>query len=159
MLKSWYRSIVFSITLIIFNSLGLTAIGANESIQPIVGEPTGGNLQPPSDLKSSDRAFRAFKSIVDRYDCLSAATDTSFDRISQIDSRFETLRERAKFAKDLNSCTEQIQDLAGVAPADLEILKQLQSEFATEPNPKIIAPKIDSAKRRLRQRINHDYLR
>jgi hypothetical protein len=149
MLKSWYRSIVFSITLIIFNSLGLTAIGANESIQPI-------DLQQPSDLKSSDRAF---KSIVDRYDCLSAATDTSFDRISQIDSRSETLRERAKFAKDLNSCTEQIQDLAGVAPADLEILKQLQSEFATEPNPKIIAPMIDSAKRRLRQRINHDYLR
>jgi hypothetical protein len=103
--------IIFLFVFIIFNSLGSTTVRANESIQPI-------NLQQPLDLKSSDRAFRAFKSIVDRYDCLSASTETSFDRISQID--------RAKFSKDLNSCTEQIQDLAGVAPADLEILRQLQ---------------------------------
>jgi Carbohydrate-selective porin, OprB family len=109
--------IIFLVVFIISNSLGSTTVRANESIQPI-------DLQQPLDLKSNDRAFRAFKSIVDRYDCLSASTETSFDRISQI--------ERAKFAKDLNSCTEQIQDLAGVAPADLEILRQLQIEFATE---------------------------
>jgi hypothetical protein len=114
MLKFWYRSIAFSITFIIFNSLGLITVRANESIQPI-------DLQQPSDLKSSDRVF---KSIVDRYDCLSASSETSFDRISQVD--------RTKFAKDLNSCTEQMKDLVGVAPADLEILKQLQAEFATE---------------------------
>jgi porin len=118
--------ITFLVVFIIFDSLGSIAVRASESIQPI-------DLQQPSDLNSSDRAFRAFKSIVKRYDCRSASTETSFDRISQIDSRSEkTLRERAKFAKDLNSCTEQIKDLAGVAPADLEILKQLQSEFATE---------------------------
>jgi porin len=117
--------ITFSVALIIFNSLGLTAVRANESIQPI-------DLKAAEDLKSIDRAFRAFKSIFDRYDCRSASSETSLDRTSQIDSRSETLRERAKFAKDLNSCTEQIQDLVGVAPADLEILKQLQIEFATE---------------------------
>jgi Carbohydrate-selective porin, OprB family len=143
----WYKSLVeqinnqnslgmkitFSIALSIFSSIGLTAVSANELIQPI-------DLQQPSDLKSSDRAFRAFKSISDRYDCLSASSETSLDRISQIDSRSvgvasraeKTLRERAKFAKNLNYCAEQIQDLAGVAPADLEILRQLQTEFATE---------------------------
>jgi Carbohydrate-selective porin, OprB family len=117
--------IIFLVVFIIFNSLSSTTVRANESIQPI-------NLQQPSDLKSNDRVLRAFKLIVDRYDCLAASTETSFVGVaSPLENRTSQI-DRSKFAKDLNSCTEQIQDLAGVAPADLEILRQLQIEFATE---------------------------
>jgi hypothetical protein len=118
------KSIAFLLAFIIVNSLGLTAVRANEPIQPIVSKPKVGNLQPTVDIKSSDRSFRSFKSIVDRYNCLSASTETNFDRLSQID--------RNKFARDLNSCIDRLQDLVGIAPADLEILRQLQTEFSAE---------------------------
>jgi hypothetical protein len=108
MLQSWYKSIAFLITFILVHSLGLTAVRSNEL----------------SDIKPSDWSYRSLQSLVDRYDCLSASAETTFDGISQID--------RNKFASDLNICTQQIKDLVGVAPADLEILKQLQTEFVTE---------------------------
>ncbi len=111
------KSIIFSIAFIIVNSLGLTAIRANELIQPI-------DLQQPVDIQSNGRVFRAFKSIVDRYDCLSPSAETRSNEIRQI--------ERNKFAKDLHDCTDRIKDLAGIATADLETLNQLQIEFATE---------------------------
>ncbi|PSB54573.1 iron uptake porin [Chamaesiphon polymorphus] len=117
MLKFWHRSIAFSIAFIIFNSLGSNSVRSHETIEP-------NYLQQPVNIKSSDRAFRAFTSIVNRYNCLSPSTETSFDRISQID--------RNNFARYLNYCTDRIKDLAGIAPTDLETLRQLQIEFATE---------------------------
>jgi hypothetical protein len=35
------------------------------------------------------------------------------------------------YSIDTSNCAERIKYLVGVAPADLEILKQLQAEFAT----------------------------
>jgi hypothetical protein len=110
-------SITLSIAFIIGNSLGSTAVRANEPIQQI-------ELQQSVDIKPSDRAFRSFKAIVKRYNCLSESAATGYDNVRQID--------RTKFAKDLNDCTDRIADLAGIAPADLETLQQLQTEFATE---------------------------
>lgn len=110
-------SVTFSIAFIIFNSLGLTTVRAKEPIQPI-------DIQQSVDIKSNNRAFRSFKSIAKRYNCLSPSAEASFDEVRQID--------RNKFAKDLNDCTDRIKNLAGIAPADLEILNQLQTEFATE---------------------------
>lgn len=117
MLNSWHSSVASSISFIIFNSLGLTSIRANEPTQLI-------DLQQPGDLKSSDWQFRSFKSIVKRYNCLPPSAEASFDDISQV--------ARNKFAKDLNDCVDRIKDLSGIAPVDLDILKQLQTEFATE---------------------------
>jgi Carbohydrate-selective porin, OprB family len=111
------NSIAFSIAFIIFSNLGLTTVRANESIQLI-------DLQAAEDLKSSDRAFQSFKSIVDRYDCLSPSAETRSNQIQQI--------ERTKFAKDLNDCVDRIKGLAGISPADLETIRQLQIEFTTE---------------------------
>lgn len=117
MLKFCYRSIACSIAFIIVNSLGSNTVRSNEISQPNA-------LEQSVDLKSSDRAFRSFKSIVDRYNCLSESAITSFDGIDRID--------RTKLAIALNSCTDRLKDLIGIAPADLEILQQLQTEFATE---------------------------
>ncbi len=117
MLKFWHRSIACSIAFIILNNLGSNTVRSNETIQPI-------DLQQPVNIKSSDWQFRSFRLIVKRYSCLSASTETSFDRISQID--------RNDFARYLNACTNQMKDRIGIAPADLEILKQLQTAFAAE---------------------------
>ena len=74
------KPFLWQIAFIIVNSFGLTAVRSNETIQPI-------DLQHPVDVKSSDRAFRSFRSIVKQYDCLSESATTSFDRIyiDQID--------------------------------------------------------------------------
>ncbi|WP_310413647.1 hypothetical protein [Chamaesiphon sp. OTE_8_metabat_110] len=101
------RSITFSIVFVIVNYLGLTTVRANEPIQQI-------DLQQSVDLKSSDRAFRSFKSIVDRYNCLSPSAETRSNQIQQID--------RTKFAKDLPDCTDRIKNIAEIDPADLETL-------------------------------------
>ncbi|WP_309745428.1 carbohydrate porin [Chamaesiphon sp. OTE_20_metabat_361] len=111
------RSITFSIVFVIVNYLGLTTVRANEPIQQI-------DLQQSVDLKSSDWAFRSFKSIVDRYNCLSPSAETRSNQIQQID--------RTKFAKDLHDCTDRIKNIAEIDPADLETLSQLQIEFSTE---------------------------
>ena len=115
--KPFGKSIAFSIAFIVFNSFGLTTVQANEPIQTI-------DLQQSVNVKSSDRTFRSFKSVVDRYDCLSPSAETRSNEIKQI--------ERTKFAKDLKDCTDRIRNIAETAPTDLETLRQLQTEFATE---------------------------
>jgi hypothetical protein len=117
MLKFWYRSIYFSIAFIMFDSLGSNTVRANETIQQI-------DLQQPVDIKSSDRVFQSFRSIVKRYNCLSPSTETSFDRIQQIT--------RNKFAQELNDCVDRLKNSVAVASEDLNILQQLQTEFAAE---------------------------
>ncbi len=127
------KAFLWQIAFIIVNSLGLTTVQASESIQPLAKPLLGTrryangtriDLQQPVNLKSSDRAFQSFKSIVDRYDCLSPSAETRSAEISRI--------ERNKFAKDLNDCADRIKYLTGIAPTDLETLQQLQIEFATE---------------------------
>ena len=98
--KPFGKSIAFSIAFIVFNSFGLTTVQANEPIQTI-------DLQQSVNVKSSDRAFRSFKSIVDRYDCLSPSAETRSNEIKQI--------ERTKFAKDLKDCTDRIRNIAEIA--------------------------------------------
>ncbi len=106
------------ITAIFLHSFGSMAVTASEL--PDLINP----CSKATEIDPRDWSFRSFKSIVKRYGCLSVSTETSFDRVSQID--------RTKFAEDLNDCIESIKDLAGIAPTDLETLRQLQIEFATE---------------------------
>jgi Carbohydrate-selective porin, OprB family len=118
MLYPWYKSIAFFISFILVHSLGLTAVQSNELSDLILSS------SEVTDVNPNDWSYRSFQSLVKRYDCLSTSADTTFDRISQIG--------RNKFASDLNICNQQMKNLVGIAPADLETLKQLQTEFATE---------------------------
>jgi hypothetical protein len=83
-----------------------------------------------TDVRPTDWAFQALQSLVERYGCIVGYPDRTF-RGNRATSRFE-------FAAGLNACLDKIQELIAAATADfvkkedLEVVKRLQEEFATE---------------------------
>ncbi|TYQ24439.1 iron uptake porin [Pseudanabaena sp. UWO311] len=83
-----------------------------------------------SDIKTTDWAFTALQSLVERYGCIAGYPDRTY-RGKQAISRYE-------FASGLNACLDKINEIisAGLADkvsqADLATLKKLQEEFASE---------------------------
>ena len=83
-----------------------------------------------TDVRPTDWAFQALQSLVERYGCIVGYPDRTF-RGNQALTRFE-------FAAGLNACLDKIQELIAAATADfvkkedLEVVKKLQEEFATE---------------------------
>jgi hypothetical protein len=83
-----------------------------------------------TDVRPTDWAFQALQSLVERYGCIVGYPDKTY-RGNRALSRFE-------FAAGLNACLDKIQELIAAATADfvkkedLEVVKRLQEEFATE---------------------------
>ncbi|MGQ9872849.1 iron uptake porin [Leptodesmis sp.] len=83
-----------------------------------------------SDVKPTDWAYQALKSLVERYGCIVGYPDKTY-RGNRALSRWE-------FAAGLNACLDKIQELIAAATADfvrkedLETVKRLQEEFAAE---------------------------
>jgi hypothetical protein len=83
-----------------------------------------------TDVKSTDWAFQALQSLVERYGCIVGYPDKTY-RGNRSLTRYE-------FAAGLNACLNKIQDLIANATADLvkkedlEVVKRLQEEFAAE---------------------------
>ncbi len=83
-----------------------------------------------TDVKPTDWAFQALQSLVERYGCIVGYPDKTY-RGNRAMTRFE-------FAAGLNACLDKIQELIAAATADfvkkedLEVVKKLQEEFATE---------------------------
>jgi len=83
-----------------------------------------------SDVKTTDWAFTALQSLVERYGCIAGYPNSTF-RGNRSLSRFE-------FAAGLNACLDKINELltAGLADKvgkdDLSALQKLQEEFAVE---------------------------
>ena len=83
-----------------------------------------------SDVKSTDWAFTALQSLVERYGCIAGYPDSTF-RGKQATTRYE-------FAAGLNACLDKINEIisAGLADKvskeDLATLQKLQEEFAAE---------------------------
>ncbi len=83
-----------------------------------------------SDVRSTDWAFTALQSLVERYGCIAGYPDRTF-RGNQATSRYE-------FAAGLNACLDKINEIisAGLADKvskeDLATLQKLQEEFAAE---------------------------
>ena len=83
-----------------------------------------------SDIKTTDWAFTALQSLVERYGCIAGYPDRTY-RGKQAIARYE-------FAAGLNACLDKINEIisAGLADkvsqADLATLKKLQEEFAAE---------------------------
>jgi hypothetical protein len=88
------------------------------------------NVSQLSDVRPSDWAYEALRSLVERYGCIAGYPDGSF-RGNRAMSRFE-------FAAGLNSCSQQIEKLvAGIGSnfatrGDLETLQRLVNEFRPE---------------------------
>lgn len=83
-----------------------------------------------TDVKPTDWAYQALKSLVERYGCIVGYPDKTY-RGNRALSRWE-------FAAGLNACLDKIQELIAAATADfvkkedLETVKKLQEEFAAE---------------------------
>lgn len=81
------------------------------------------------DVQPTDWAFQALQSLVERYGCIEGYPDQTY-RGNRAMTRYE-------FAAGLNSCLDRIQELIaalpqGVNKEDLEKLRRLQEEFASE---------------------------
>ncbi len=83
-----------------------------------------------SDVKPTDWAYQALKSLVERYGCIVGYPDKTY--------RGNRALTRWEFAAGLNACLDKIQELIAAATADfvrkedLETVKRLQEEFAAE---------------------------
>ncbi len=83
-----------------------------------------------SDVQPTDWAFEALRSLVERYGCIVGYSDGTY-RGNRALTRYE-------FAAGLNACLDKIQELLTAATddfvtnEDLEIIRKLQEEFATE---------------------------
>lgn len=83
-----------------------------------------------SDVRSTDWAFTALQSLVERYGCIAGYPDRSFRGQRSI-SRYE-------FAAGVNACLDKINEIISsgladkVSQEDLSALKKLQEEFAAE---------------------------
>jgi len=81
------------------------------------------------DVQPTDWAFQALQSLVERYGCIEGYPDRTY-RGNRAMTRYE-------FAAGLNKCLDRIQELIatlpqGVSREDLDRLRKLQEEFATE---------------------------
>jgi hypothetical protein len=83
-----------------------------------------------SDVKPTDWAYQALKSLVERYGCIVGYPDKTY--------RGNRALTRWEFAAGLNACLDKIQELIAAATADfvkkedLETVKKLQEQFAAE---------------------------
>ncbi|MFB2838152.1 iron uptake porin [Floridanema evergladense] len=81
------------------------------------------------DVQPTDWAFQALQSLVERYGCIEGYPDRTY-RGNRAMTRYE-------FAAGLNKCLDRIQELIaalpqGVSREDLDRLRKLQEEFASE---------------------------
>ncbi len=83
-----------------------------------------------SDVQPTDWAFQALQSLVERYGCIAGYPNETY-RGNRAMTRYE-------FAAGLNACLERVNELIATATGDLvrkedlERLRRLQEEFATE---------------------------
>ncbi|MBD2195152.1 MULTISPECIES: iron uptake porin [Calothrix] len=88
------------------------------------------NISQLQDVQPTDWAFSALQSLVERYGCIAGYPNGTF--------RGDRALTRYEFAAGLNACLDRINELIGTATQelvtkqDLETLKRLQEEFATE---------------------------
>ena len=82
------------------------------------------------DVQSTDWAFQALQSLVERYGCIAGYPDSTY-RGNRALTRYE-------FAAGLNACLDRVNELIATATSDLvsredlATLQKLQAEFATE---------------------------
>lgn len=101
---------------------------SSQTIDSIQGQITSVNHL--ADIHPTDWTFQALQSLVEQYDCIAGYPNRTF-RGNQALSRYE-------FAVGLSACLDRISELLAatsnnlVQQEDLETLRRLQEEFATE---------------------------
>ena len=118
-LKSFLSS---SLLVLLFPSISLAAPLDNYDLQGQVN-----SVKQLSDVRPTDWAYEALQSLVQRYGCISGYPDSTF--------RGDRPLTRYEFAASLNSCLNQIADLAtnnSVESGDLSTIQRLQTDFESE---------------------------
>ncbi|TYQ23234.1 iron uptake porin [Pseudanabaena sp. UWO311] len=124
----------------LLNELNQQKLNYPSALQNIPPSKTQATIQPTaqnvtsisqlSDVRSTDWAFTALQSLVERYGCIAGYPDRSFRGQRSI-SRYE-------FAAGVNACLDKINEIISsgladkVSQEDLAALKKLQEEFAAE---------------------------
>jgi hypothetical protein len=101
-----------------------------EAVEPDASMDQVTNVTQLSDVRPTDWAYEALRSLVERYGCIAGYPDGTF-RGNRAMTRYE-------FAAGLNACLQQIERLVGsggsnsASKQDLETLRRLVNEFQTE---------------------------
>ncbi|GAP98014.1 iron uptake porin [Leptolyngbya sp. NIES-2104] len=129
--RSQVNAIPASLSILLF-SLIIVEIKTSSASEAIAGDSftqvTG--VDQLSDVQSTDWAFQALRSLIDRYGCLSGSPNQTF-RGNRALTRYE-------FAAGLNSCLNRINELVTastsniVSQEDLATLQRLQAEYSKE---------------------------
>jgi hypothetical protein len=105
------------------------------------------------DVRPTDWAFQALQSLVERYGCIAGYPNATF-RGNRSMSRYE-------FAAAVSSCMNRVDELIGsatanaVSQADLDQLKALQTEFATELS--TVSGRLDRLDDKIQQLEDHQF--
>ncbi|PZV12987.1 MAG: porin [Pseudanabaena sp.] len=137
MTKIWFeqvrKSLVGAIAFSAIGTLPNAMLSASAQSLPPIKDVLGQNVTSVSqlsDVRSTDWAFTALQSLVERYGCIAGYPDSTF-RGKQATSRYE-------FAAGLNACLDKINEIISsgladkVSKEDLAVLQKLQEEFAAE---------------------------
>jgi porin len=87
--------------------------------------------QQRSEVQPTEWSFQAVRSLIDRYGCITTYPNDFTASIDHVLTRYE-------FATGLNNCLTRMNELSAssstvsIRPEDLNILRRLQQEFATE---------------------------
>lgn len=112
----------------VLDSSGNTSITASDAMSDAMSQIN--SVSQLSDVRSSDWAFQALQSLVERYGCLAGYPDRTY--------RGNQRLTRNEFAAGLSACLDRISELitAGTTnlatQSDLATLQKLQAEFAPE---------------------------
>ncbi len=131
------KKILYSFSFLLLTTQAVWAMPRTENFEVADTANANGSLQGQvtsvwklSDVKSTDWAFGALQSLVERYGCIAGYADSTY-RGNRTLSRYE-------FAAGLNTCMNRISELIAtgtndlVNKEDLAVLQKLQAEFAAE---------------------------
>ncbi|MGL5944034.1 MAG: iron uptake porin [Waterburya sp.] len=127
------KSFLFSFPILLFISSVASAASLDGNSIPVEGSRTLiaqlTSVSELSDVKTTDWAFSALQSLVERYDCIAGYPDSTYQGDRTL-SRYE-------FAVSLNACLNKINQLIvntnnSITSEDLTVVQRLQTDFATE---------------------------
>ncbi len=131
MLKSFLYS--FPISLLVSTAASAVPLNDFDPSVPVNTDPTlqgqVNSVDQLSDVRPTDWAYGALRSLVERYGCISGYPDSTY-RGNRALTRYE-------FAASLNACLDRISQLVAdsnnrVNPEDLGMMRRLEADFGAE---------------------------
>jgi hypothetical protein len=128
---NWYPLPLSILLLLLPANSALAELVSSDGAEkfPVAADLTPG--QQRSDVRPTERSLQAIRSLIERYGCITANPNDFTAPSDRVLTRYE-------FATGLNNCLTRMNELSAssstvsIRPEDLNILRRLQQEFATE---------------------------